>query len=80
MRPLPSSVHVASLVLLINMALGLFGGPAWLIGALFLTGPMLVLWMVWQVLNDRSLPMRELGEAEDWGYQDRPDIRPVQPD
>lgn len=75
-RPLPASVHVASLVLLINMAIGFLGGPAWLIGGLFITGPVLVLWMVWQVLHDQSVPMRDLEEDEHWGYQDKPDMRP----
>lgn len=78
MRPVPPSVHAASLVLLINMAIGLLGGPSWLIGVLFLGGPVLVLWMVWQVLHDKSVPVRDLEAQEDWGYQDRPDLRPEQ--
>lgn len=77
MRPVPIAVHVTSLVLLLNMAIGLFGGPAWLIGTLFLTGPFLVVWMVYRVLKDDSLPMRDLEEGEDWGYQDKTDLRPV---
>lgn len=76
MRPLPTSVHATTLVLLVNMAIGLFGGPAWLIGTLFITGPLLVLWMVWQVLNDHTVPMRDLEGDEHWGYQDKPDLRP----
>ncbi len=76
MRPVPVSVHVASLVLLINMAIGLWGGPPWLIGGLFISGPALVIWMVWQVLNDHSVPMRDLEGDEQWGYQDKPDLRP----
>jgi hypothetical protein len=76
MRPVPPAVHVTSLVLLINMAIGLFGGPAWLIGGLFITGPILVVWMVYSVLKDSSLAMRDLGEGDEWGYHDRPEIRP----
>ncbi|MBK9274724.1 MAG: hypothetical protein IPM49_09315 [Flavobacteriales bacterium] len=38
----------------------------------------LVLWLVWSVLRDRSVPVRDLGAREQWGYQDRPDIRPVE--
>lgn len=76
MRPVPPSVHVTSLVLLTNMAIGLFGGPSWLIGVLFITGPALVLWMVWQVLHDQDVPMRNLEDDEHWGYQDKPDLRP----
>lgn len=76
MRPVPTSVHAATLVILTNMAIGLLGGPQWLIGVLFITGPVLMLLMVWQVLQDKSLPMRDLEEDEDWGYQDLPDLRP----
>ncbi len=67
---------MTSLVLLVNMVIGLVGGPAWLIGGLFLSGPVLVVWMVYSVLRDNSLAMRDLGEGDEWGYQDRPEIRP----
>jgi hypothetical protein len=77
MRPVPLSVHITTLVLLINMIIGLVGGPAWMIGTLFLTGPLLVLWMVWQVLHDDTLPMRDLENGENWGYQDRRGLRPT---
>ncbi len=76
MRPVPASVHAATLVLLTNMAIGLLGGPPWLIGGLFITGPVLMIVMVWQVLHDKTVPMRDLEEDEDWGYQDKPDLRP----
>lgn len=76
-RPLPSSVHVVSSVLLLNMAIALFGASGWLIGTLLVSGPFLMVWMVWQVLRDQSLPMRDLEAGETWGYQDRPDLRPV---
>ncbi|HQW86611.1 MAG TPA: hypothetical protein PLH93_05470 [Flavobacteriales bacterium] len=75
-RP-PLAVHVTTAVLCLNIALGLFGGPAWLIGGLILPGPALVLWLVWSVLRDRSVPIRDLGPREQWGYQDRPDLRPM---
>lgn len=78
MRNLPRSVHITTFVLLINMVIGLVGGPFWMIGGLFLAGPVLVLWMVWQVLHDKTLPMRDLEPGEQWGYQDRPELRPLQ--
>lgn len=77
MRPVPHSVHITTLVLLVNMVIGLVGGAAWMIGGLFIAGPVLVLWMVWQVLHDDSLPMRDLENNEQWGYQDRPGLRPI---
>jgi hypothetical protein len=32
--------------------------------------------MVWTVLQDPSLLMRDLGEEQEWGYQDRSDLNP----
>jgi threonine/homoserine/homoserine lactone efflux protein len=78
MRPLPIAVHVATSVLLVNMLVALLDGPGWLVALLFLAGPALVLWMVWQVLRDKSMPMAELEAQEEWGYQDRRDLRPVE--
>ncbi|HMQ76309.1 MAG TPA: hypothetical protein PKE21_06940 [Flavobacteriales bacterium] len=78
MDRLPPAVHATTAALCLNIALALFGGPAWLIGGMLLAGPGLVLWLVWSVLRDRSVPVRDLGAREQWGYQDRPDIRPVE--
>lgn len=64
------------MVLLTYMAIGLLGGPPWLIGIVFVSGPVLLLLMVWQVLQDKSLSMHDLEQDEDWGYQDLPDLRP----
>ncbi|MBL8011590.1 MAG: hypothetical protein JNJ64_13380 [Flavobacteriales bacterium] len=77
MDRLPPAVHVTTALLCLNLALGLFGGPPWLIGGLVLVGPGLVLWMVWSVLKDRSVAVRDLDPHEAWGYQDRPDLRPA---
>ena len=76
MRGVPISVLVVSAVLLINAALAGAGGPFWLVAVISLAGPFLVLWMVMNVLTDTSLPPRQLDEGEEWGYQDRPDLRP----
>lgn len=78
MRPLPTAVHVVTIVLLVNMLVALLDGPHWLVAVLLLAGPALVVWMVWQVLRDKSLPMAELEAHEEWGYQDRRDLRPVE--
>lgn len=78
MRTLPISVHVASAVLLLNMSVGLTGGPTWLIGTLLLSTPILVIWMVIQVLKDDRGDMKDLPRGDQWGYRDRPDLRPRQ--
>lgn len=77
MNTLPRSVAVATGAAALNVFVALTSSPPWLIGTLFITCPALVLWMVWQVLTDRSAPMRDLEGDEQWGYQDRPNLRPV---
>ncbi len=47
---------------------------AWL---MFGLSPFLVIWMVIRVLKDTSHPVAELEEGDEWGYADRPDLRPV---
>lgn len=47
-------------------------------GFIFALSPFLVIWMVVSVLKDRSVQAPELEGDEQWGYQDRRDIRPVQ--
>ncbi|MBL8003256.1 MAG: hypothetical protein JNL05_14985 [Flavobacteriales bacterium] len=77
MRPLPRSVALVTLLVPVNILVALVGGPYWLLGTLFLLGPMAVLWMVWNVLRDTSAPQPELPSAAEWGYQDRADLVPV---
>ncbi len=76
MRPLPTAVHVVTGVLLVNMLAAALDLPMWVYFALFAATPFLMLWLVWTVLQDRSVPMRDLGGEEEWGYQDRSDLRP----
>jgi hypothetical protein len=78
MRTLPIAVPVVTLVLLFNMLVALLELPSWLYFSLFLLAPLLVVWMVYSVLQDRSAPMRELQGDAEWGYRDRPDIAPVE--
>lgn len=78
MNTLPRSVLVGTGAAALNVVVALTSAPEWVIGALFVSGPALVLWMLWQVLTDRSAPVRELEGEEQWGYQDRPDLRPVE--
>jgi hypothetical protein len=76
MRTVPISVLVVSALLLVNAVLAGAGGPFWLIAVISMAGPLLVLWMVGDVLTDRSVPVRHLDNDEEWGYQDRTDLRP----
>ena len=76
MRPVPIAVHVATLVLLVNMCAALLDAPGAIVLPLFLLGPVLVVWMVVQVLRDKEVPTRELKAGAHWGYQDRPDLEP----
>jgi hypothetical protein len=75
MNQVPVSVLVVTGALLVNCLLATRGGAEWVMGLLSLTGPFLILWMVMDVLTDRTAPPRDLGDDE-WGYVDRPDLRP----
>jgi membrane protein implicated in regulation of membrane protease activity len=74
MRTLPTSVHVVTSVLLVNMLVATLDLPLWVYFMLFAAAPFLMAWMVWTVLQDRSLPMKDLGKEQEWGYQDRSDL------
>ena len=75
MHRVPMSVLIVTGALLINCLLAIGGGPEWVWG-ISLAGPFLILWMVMDVLADRTTPVRELGPDEEWEYADRPDLRP----
>jgi membrane protein implicated in regulation of membrane protease activity len=77
MRPLPSAVHIVTGVLLLNMLVALMDLPLWVYFLLFAAAPFLMIWLAWTVLRDRSVPMRDLQDGDEWGYQDRRDIAPV---
>lgn len=77
MRPLPSAVHIVTGVLLLNMLVAVMDLPAWGYSILFAAAPFLMIWLAWTVLRDRSVPMRDLQDGDEWGYQDRSDIAPV---
>ncbi len=78
MRSIPISALIVSLALIINMLLAFMNGPDWAVWAMFLAGPFLMVWMVLHVLRD-PFPYRELEDREEWGYLDRPDLRPARP-
>jgi membrane protein implicated in regulation of membrane protease activity len=77
MRPLPSAVHIVTGVLLLNMLVAVMDLPVWVYFILFAAAPFLMVWLAWTVLRDRSVPMRDLKDGDEWGYQDRSDIAPV---
>lgn len=76
MRPLPSAVHIVTDVLLLNMLVAVMDLPAWVYATLFAAAPFLMIWLAWSVLRDRSVPMHDLQDGDEWGYQDRKDLRP----
>lgn len=69
-------IGVTTLVLVVFALFGPFFSyaAAW---AVFSLSPFLVVWMVVSVLKDKSRPMPELEAGDEWGYADRPDLRPV---
>jgi len=77
MGTIPKSVFIVTMLLVVNTVLATREGPLWLIQTISLAGPLLIVWMVVDVLRDRSVPVRDLEPGEEWGYQDRPDLRPV---
>ena len=74
---MPSAVHIVTGVLLLNMLVALMDLPLWVYFLLFAAAPFLMIWLVWTVLRDRSMPMRDLQDGDEWGYRDRTDIAPV---
>ncbi len=80
MRSVPRSVLIVTAVLIASVVLAEFPAPLWLMQAVVLAGWCLVVWMVLDVLRDRSAHVRQLEPDEHWGYQDRPDLRPVRSD
>ena len=76
MSRVPWPVFVVTLLLIINCGLSVAGGPLWLMTTISAAGPFLILWMVIHTLRTAAPDVRDLGPNEDWGYQDRPDLRP----
>ena len=75
MSTLPWPVVLVTLLLLLNTALASVGVLPSVVHLISSAGLLLVPWMVIHVLRDTSVPVRDLGD-EEWGYQDRPDLRP----
>ena len=72
----PTAVVVVTLLLLLNTALASLGLLPGAVHLLSVLGLVLVPWMVVVVLRDTSVRVRDLEPGEEWGYQDRPDLRP----
>lgn len=75
MATVPWPVLLVTLLLVLNTALASLGVLPSVVHVLSCSGLVLVPWMVVRVLRDTSVSIRELGDDE-WGYQDRPDLRP----
>lgn len=76
MPSIPYPVWLVTTLLFVSASLSGAGVLPGVVQAISLMGPVLVPWMVVRVLKDRSVQVRELAEGEEWGYQDRPDLRP----
>ena len=74
MRRLPIAVHIVTGAVLLNMLVAGLNVPDWIPLLLFTASPILMVWLVWAVLRDRSMVMRDLPEGAEWGYQDRVDL------
>lgn len=62
---------LATAYLLIYTILHALGAGSGLILFLFSLSPVVVLWMMFNILTDTSRDYRELEEGEEWGYADR---------
>ncbi|KIC90585.1 hypothetical protein [Flavihumibacter sp. ZG627] len=62
---------IATLYLLVYIILYVLGAGSGLVTILFTLSPLVVLWLVFTVLKDDSVPVRELEDGEEWGYADR---------
>lgn len=69
-----AAVSFVTTLLVLNWLLASLGVAAWWVVGVSFAGPVLVTWMVVSVLRE-PWRARELGE-QDWGYADRPDVRP----
>jgi hypothetical protein len=66
------AVAVVTTALALYTFLGAVNAPYRLMAFIFTLSPLLVAWMVWNVLTDDTRKAPELGEGEEWGYADRP--------
>ncbi len=76
MRALPIAIGVVTGALTLNGVLAVAQGPAWLVAAITTSELILLPWLSLATLRDGPVKARELGEREEWGYLDRPDLRP----
>jgi ABC-type polysaccharide/polyol phosphate export permease len=52
--------------------------PITLLTIFIVCAPLIVIWMAAFVMTEPSVKVRDLKEGEDWGYDDRPDIKPME--
>ena len=67
-----TAVAVVTTALALYTLLGAVNAPYRLMAFIFTLSPILVVWMVWNVLTDDTQKVAELGEGEEWGYADSP--------
>jgi hypothetical protein len=57
--------------LLVFTVLCQLDAPYWVRASMFTLSPVLVIWMVWRVLNDRTVQVPDLAPDQEFGYQDK---------
>jgi hypothetical protein len=62
---------LVTIYLIVYTLLHQAGASLTLLGILFLLSPFLVVWMAYTILRYGSYHGKELGEEEEWGYQDK---------
>ena len=70
-RKIPFSVFAATSLLVIYSVLIFLDAPLRITGFVFFISPFFIGWMIISVLKDKSYPVKELEENEEWGYGDK---------
>lgn len=76
MTTAPRAILLVTLLLVVNTALASANVLPSIVHLVSVMGLLLVPWMTIVVLRDTSVKIRDLEPDEEWGYQDRPDLRP----
>jgi hypothetical protein len=66
-----TAVSILTIYLITYVILFVTGFSVTIAMYMFLTSPVLLVWMVYSVLTDEQYKYPELGEDEEWGYRDK---------
>ena len=76
MTTAPRAIALVTFMLIVNTVVASAGVLPSVVHLISASGLLVVPWMVVVVLRDTSVRIRELEPGQEWGYQDRPDLRP----